>query len=139
MRGSLEHLIVRRGIWEDLGNDVPLKEGESKTGKSLCLTYCSRELVPEAVDGVGYGMPALHYHGKPLLSVMNAKGPIGLYPFSPAALDTVRDELAGFSLAKGTVRFTAEQPLLSDHRPPGSAAANGTAGANGNSSAEYRR
>lgn len=71
----------------------------------------ARELVPEAVDGVGYGMPALRYRGKPLLSVMNAKGHIGLYPFSPAALDTVRDELAGFSLAKGTVRFSAEHPI----------------------------
>ena len=54
MRGSLEHLIVRRGIWEDLGNDVSLKEGESKTGKSLCLTYCSRELVPEAKLHMSY-------------------------------------------------------------------------------------
>ncbi|MGC3954142.1 MAG: DUF1801 domain-containing protein [Propionicimonas sp.] len=70
-----------------------------------------RELVPEAEDGVGYGMPALRYRGKPLLSVMNAKGHIGLYPFSPAALDTVRDELAGYALAKGTVRFSAAQPL----------------------------
>ncbi len=70
----------------------------------------ARELVPDAVDGVGYGMPALRYRGKPLLSVMNAKGHIGLYPFSPAALDTVRDDLAGFPLAKGTVRFQAEQP-----------------------------
>lgn len=71
----------------------------------------ARELVPDAVDGVGYGMPALRYRGKPLLSVMSARGHIGLYPFSPAALDTVRDELAGYSLAKGTVRFTAEKPL----------------------------
>ncbi|MCA0251633.1 MAG: DUF1801 domain-containing protein [Actinobacteria bacterium] len=74
----------------------------------------ARELVPDAVDGVGYGMPALRYRGKPLLAVMNAKGHIGLYPFSPAALDTVRDDLAGFSLAKGTVRFTAEQPIPAD-------------------------
>ena len=74
----------------------------------------ARELVPEAEDGIGYGMPALRYRGKALLSVMNAKGHIGLYPFSPAALDTVRDELAGFSLAKGTVRFSVEQPLPAD-------------------------
>jgi uncharacterized protein YdhG (YjbR/CyaY superfamily) len=71
----------------------------------------ARELVPEAEDGVGYGMPALRYKGKPLLSVMSAKGHIGLYPFSPPALDTVRDELAGYSLAKGTVRFSEDQPL----------------------------
>lgn len=74
----------------------------------------ARELVPEAEDGLGYGMPALRYRGKVLLSVMNAKGHIGLYPFSPAALDTVREELAGFSLAKGTVRFTVDRPLPPD-------------------------
>lgn len=71
----------------------------------------ARELVPEAEDGVGYGMPALRYRGKTLLSVMNAKDHIGLYPFSPTALDTVRDELSGYSLAKGTVRFTPDKPL----------------------------
>lgn len=71
----------------------------------------ARELVPEATEGVSYGMPALRYRGKALLSVMNAKGHIGLYPFSPAALDAVRDDLAGFSLAKGTVRFSPDQPI----------------------------
>ncbi|GEL94336.1 iron chaperone [Cellulomonas composti] len=74
----------------------------------------ARSLVPEAEDGVGYGMPALRYRGKPLLSVMVAKGHIGLYPFSPPALDTVRDELGDFSTAKGTVRFTPEHPLPDD-------------------------
>ena len=71
----------------------------------------ARALVPEAEDGIGYGMPALRYRGKALLSVMKARDHIGLYPFSPAAIDVVRDGLAGFSLAKGTVRFTAENPL----------------------------
>lgn len=74
----------------------------------------ARALAPESVEGVSYGMPALRYRGKALLSVMNAKGHIGLYPFSPAALDTVREDLAGFSLAKGTLRFTAEQPIPID-------------------------
>jgi uncharacterized protein YdhG (YjbR/CyaY superfamily) len=45
---------------------------------------------------------------------MSAKGHIGLYPFSPPALDTVRGELADFSLAKGTVRFTEDQPVPDD-------------------------
>ena len=74
----------------------------------------ARALVPEAEDGVGYGMPALRYRGKPLLSVMVAKGHIGLYPFSPPALDTVRDELGDYSTAKGTVRFTADHLLPDD-------------------------
>ncbi|MDQ7992231.1 MAG: DUF1801 domain-containing protein [Propionicimonas sp.] len=71
----------------------------------------ARKLVPDAVDGVSYGMPALRYRGKALLSVMNARDHIGLYPFSPAAIDGVRGDLEGFSLAKGTVRFTADHPI----------------------------
>jgi len=71
----------------------------------------ARALVPEASDGLGYGMPALRYRGKPLLAVMRAKDHLGLYPFSPAAIDTVRESLAGFSLAKGTIRFSTDRPL----------------------------
>ena len=36
-------------------------------------------LVPEAAEGVSYGMPALRYRDSPLGSVMAAKGYIGLY------------------------------------------------------------
>ena len=68
-------------------------------------------LVPEAVEGVSYGMPALRYRDSPLLSLMSAKGHIGLYPFSPPVVSAVAGELEGYSLSKGTIRFTPEHPL----------------------------
>jgi uncharacterized protein YdhG (YjbR/CyaY superfamily) len=68
-------------------------------------------VVPDAVEGRSYGMPALRYRDKPLLSVMQAKGHIGLYPYSPAVVEAVSAELEGYSRSKGTIRFTAEQPL----------------------------
>jgi uncharacterized protein YdhG (YjbR/CyaY superfamily) len=71
----------------------------------------ARDTVPDAVEGVGYGMPALRYRDKPLLSVMEAKAHIGLYPFSPAVIESVADELEGFDRAKGTIRFTPGHPL----------------------------
>jgi uncharacterized protein YdhG (YjbR/CyaY superfamily) len=74
----------------------------------------AREVVPEAVDGTGYGMPALRYRDRPLLSVMPARHHIGLYPFSPAVVDAVAGELDGYSFAKGTIRFTATHPLPDD-------------------------
>lgn len=74
----------------------------------------ARETVPDAVEGVGYGMPALRYRDKPLLSVMQAKAHLGLYPFSPAVIESVADELAGFDTAKGTIRFTPQHPLPDD-------------------------
>ncbi|WP_173922951.1 iron chaperone [Agromyces sp. Marseille-P2726] len=68
-------------------------------------------LVPEAVEGMSYGMPALRYRDSPLVSVMSAKGHIGLYPFSPAVVAAVSDELDGYSWSKGTIRFTPEHTL----------------------------
>ena len=68
-------------------------------------------LVPEAVEGVSYGMPALRYRDSPLLSVMQAKEHIGLYPYSPPVIEAVSAELEGYSWAKGTIRFTPEHPL----------------------------
>ncbi|WP_214465679.1 iron chaperone [Microbacterium flavescens] len=74
----------------------------------------AREVVPEAEQGLGYGMPALVYRGKPLISVMRAKKHIGVYPFSPEAVGSVADALAdhpGIGLDKGTIRFQPEHPL----------------------------
>ncbi len=68
-------------------------------------------LVPDAVEGRSYGMPALRYRGSPLLSVMSTKDHIGLYPFSPPVVSAVEAELDGWSWSKGTIRFTPEHPL----------------------------
>lgn len=77
----------------------------------------AREEVPDAEQGLGYGMPALVYRGKPLLSVMRAKKHIGVYPFSPDAVSAVAEALAGrpgIGLDKGTIRFQPEHPLPDD-------------------------
>ncbi|MHC3000229.1 iron chaperone [Microbacterium sp. HJ5] len=77
----------------------------------------ARQEVPDAEQGLGYGMPALVYRGKPLISVMRAKKHIGVYPFSPDAVSAVADALAdhpGIGLDKGTIRFQPEHPLPDD-------------------------
>lgn len=72
------------------------------------------QLVPEAEEGVSYGMAALRYRGSPLVSARATAKHIGLYPFSPPAIEALAPELAGFSTSKGTVRFTPEEPLPDD-------------------------
>jgi len=74
----------------------------------------AREVVPEAEQGKGYGMPALVYRGKPLISVMRAKNHIGVYPFSPAAVSAVAQKLPESDVAKGTIRFQPDKPLPDD-------------------------
>jgi uncharacterized protein YdhG (YjbR/CyaY superfamily) len=69
------------------------------------------DMVPEAEQGKSYGMAALRYQQKPLLGFLAAKNHLSIFPFSPGAIDAVRDRLAGFELSKGTIRFTVAMPL----------------------------
>lgn len=71
-------------------------------------------LVPDAEEGTSYGMPAFIYAGRPLLGFRAAKNHLSIFPFSPAAVEAVMDRLEGFDLAKGTIRFTPEQPVPED-------------------------
>jgi uncharacterized protein YdhG (YjbR/CyaY superfamily) len=74
----------------------------------------ARHLVPDADEGRSYAMPALRYRGSPLLSVQATKTHIGLYPFSPAAIDSLAADLSAFDRSKGTVRFQPDHPLPDD-------------------------
>lgn len=71
------------------------------------------ELVGGIEQGATYGMPGLVYRGRPLLSVRATREHLGYYPFSEAVVASVAADLAGFSLSKGTVRFSVEHPLPS--------------------------
>lgn len=71
----------------------------------------ARSLAPDAVDGMSYGMPALRVSGRPYVAVIAAAKHLALFPFSPAAIDLVRDDLDGFSLSKGTIRFAVDNPI----------------------------
>ena len=74
----------------------------------------ARRAVPDAVDGRSYGMPALKYAGKGLIGILAAKDHLSVFPFSPTAVDAVRDRLPGFSLSTGTIRFSVDRPLPDD-------------------------
>ena len=76
----------------------------------------ARGVVPEAEQGTSYGMPALIYRGKPLLSLMRTKTHVGLYPYSSDVITTVADAglLDGVDHAKGTVRMPVDRPIGDD-------------------------
>lgn len=66
---------------------------------------------PDAVEGIGYGVPAFKYRGRPLVSFGAGKNHCSFYVQSPAVMDAHRDELAGYDSAKGTIRFEPDKPL----------------------------
>jgi uncharacterized protein YdhG (YjbR/CyaY superfamily) len=39
---------------------------------------------------------------------------LSVFPFSPAAIDAVRDRLVGFELSKGTIRFSPDRTVSDD-------------------------
>ena len=69
---------------------------------------------PAAEEAISYAAPAFRYRGRPLVAYAAAKGHCSFFPMSPAVLDTVRSELDGFELSKGTVRFTPGHPIPED-------------------------
>jgi len=71
-------------------------------------------LAPDAEEGTSYGVPAFISAGRPLLGFSAAKKHLSIFPFSPAAIEAVKDRLGGFDLAKGTIRFTPDAPVPED-------------------------
>ncbi len=69
------------------------------------------EVAPDAAQGTSYGVPALLWNGKPLLGFAAMARHLAIYPFDSAAVDVVREQLGGFSVSKGTVRFSVDHPL----------------------------
>jgi uncharacterized protein YdhG (YjbR/CyaY superfamily) len=66
-----------------------------------------RAAAPKAEEGFGYGLPGFYLDG-PLFYYGAAKAHCALYGARPAGFDK---DLAGFSLAKGTLKFTPEKPI----------------------------
>jgi uncharacterized protein YdhG (YjbR/CyaY superfamily) len=82
-----------------------------------CLQHVveiARSLAPDATEGMSYGMPALKLDGKPLVAAVAAAKHLSVFPFSSAVVEAVAARLEGYSLSKGTIRFTADHPVPDD-------------------------
>jgi uncharacterized protein YdhG (YjbR/CyaY superfamily) len=82
--------------------------------RRLIETYYARvlELVPDAVVGRSYAMPAYLYRGKGLISVMATRAGLSVIPFSGA----VAQQLPGLDTSEkaGSIRTTVGEPLPVD-------------------------
>ena len=63
-------------------------------------------LVPEAEEGTSYGMAALRYRGRPLISVVSTRAGYSVFPFSSAVVALVVATGPHFDSTKGGIRFT---------------------------------
>lgn len=67
--------------------------------------------VPEAVEGIGYGMPGYKLYGKPMLYFAGFKEHYSLFAASGTFFAALEDELSGYELRKGTVQFPLTKPV----------------------------
>jgi uncharacterized protein YdhG (YjbR/CyaY superfamily) len=64
-----------------------------------------RRAVPEAVEIIGYRMPGYKLRGKPMLYFAGFKEHYSLFAASGTFFAALEDELRGYEVRKGTVRF----------------------------------
>jgi uncharacterized protein YdhG (YjbR/CyaY superfamily) len=68
-------------------------------------------VVPDATEKIAYGMPGFHVDGHPLVYYAAFKEHCSLFPASGAVIERFVDDLQGYGLAKGTIRFPIGEPL----------------------------
>src|SRR5213592_986534 len=68
-------------------------------------------VAPETEECISYGIPAFRLNGRSLVFFGAWANHCSLYPGSSTTLKNFRDDLKGFQVRKGTVRFSPDNPL----------------------------
>jgi uncharacterized protein YdhG (YjbR/CyaY superfamily) len=69
------------------------------------------EELPDAEQGISYGMPAFKVEGKTVAGFAAFKNHLSYLPHSGSVLTELGDEVAGYGRSKGALRFAVDQPL----------------------------
>ena len=87
--------------------------GQGEPARSVLERFRARAVavVPDTDEGTSYGMAALRYKGRPLVSVIATKQGYSVFPFSAEVVGSVVADLDGFDSTKGGIKFTDERPL----------------------------
>jgi uncharacterized protein YdhG (YjbR/CyaY superfamily) len=76
------------------------------------LRQAIKESAPEAEEVISYQMPAFKLNGI-LVWFAAFKNHIGFFP-KTSAIEAFREELSGYELSKGTIRFPLDKPIPLD-------------------------
>ena len=69
-----------------------------------------RDEAPDAEEAIGYGIPTFKLEGN-LVHFAAFKNHMSLFPGSTAHNEALKQDLASYKLAKGTIQFTPDKPL----------------------------
>ncbi len=95
--------------------DAYLAEIEEPKRSTLeALRVSIRAVVPEAEEGISYGMPAFRVGGKVVAGFAAFKNHLAYLPHSGSVLPGLADELAGYEWSSGSLHFAIDKPLPDD-------------------------
>jgi uncharacterized protein YdhG (YjbR/CyaY superfamily) len=69
------------------------------------------DILPEAEQGISYGVPAFKVRGKTIAGFAAFKDHLSYLPHSGSVFPQLKDELRGYSTSSGALRFGIGQPL----------------------------
>ena len=84
---------------------------EPKRGTLLEVRRRIRTILPEAEECVSYGMPAFRVGGKVVAGFAAFTNHLSYLPHSGSVLDKLPEELAGYTMSKGSLHFAVDAPL----------------------------
>lgn len=71
-----------------------------------------RDLLPDAAEGLSYGVPAFRLpDGRVVAGFAAFTRHLGYYPHSEVVISRLAEQLVDYSTSAGTVRFTTDHPL----------------------------
>ena len=84
---------------------------EPKRSTLALLRQAILDLLPEAEQGISYGVPAFKVRGKTIAGFAAFKNHLSYLPHSGAVFPRLKEELKGYSTSPGALRFGIDQPL----------------------------
>ena len=70
-----------------------------------------RKAVPDAEEAISYQIPALKLEGSAVIYFAGWKEHYSVYPATKKVLASFKQELAGYEVSKGTIRFPLSEPV----------------------------
>jgi uncharacterized protein YdhG (YjbR/CyaY superfamily) len=69
------------------------------------------DILPEAEQGISYGLPAFKVQGKTIAGFAAFKNHLSYLPHSGSVFPQLTEELQGYSTSSGALRFGIDEPL----------------------------
>jgi uncharacterized protein YdhG (YjbR/CyaY superfamily) len=70
-----------------------------------------RKALPAAEEIISYQIPAYKIDGRAVIYFAGWKKHYSLYPLSDALIKAFKDEIKGYEMSKGTLRFPLDEPI----------------------------